>query len=167
MAQALIPAAVGAALGVVAGNLLPSRCWPRPRRSTARSTLTVAPWVDVAVLAGALALVAVTAWAAAAGPGGCAPSTRSPSGARPARPRPVGGPAGRAAAAAPAGDPRPGPPVRAPARAAAIVAAIAFGAAAVTFAVGLASSLNQVQVAADHDSADVIVDSFEGGGPPA
>ena len=47
-----------------------------------------------------------------------------------------------------------------------MVFAIAFGAAAVTLAAGLATSLNRVQVAADHSAADAVVDSFDGGGPP-
>jgi putative ABC transport system permease protein len=46
-----------------------------------------------------------------------------------------------------------------------MVLAIAFGAAAVTLAAGLATSLNRIQVAADHSAADLVVDGFDGGGP--
>jgi putative ABC transport system permease protein len=41
-----------------------------------------------------------------------------------------------------------------------MLAAIVFGAATVTFAVGVAASLNQVQVAKDHAAADVVIDTF-------
>ena len=57
-------------------------------------------------------------------------------------------------------------PFSAPARAAAMVLAIAFGAAAVTLAAGLATSLNRIQVAADHSAADIVVDGFGSDGPP-
>jgi putative ABC transport system permease protein len=46
-----------------------------------------------------------------------------------------------------------------------MVLAIAFGAAAVTLAAGLATSLNRIQVAADHSAVDLVVDGFSGGGP--
>jgi putative ABC transport system permease protein len=48
-----------------------------------------------------------------------------------------------------------------------MVLAVAFGAAAVTLATGLATSLNRVQVAAEHSAADVIVNGVEGGPPGA
>lgn len=44
-----------------------------------------------------------------------------------------------------------------------MLAAIVFGSAAVTFAIGLGSSLAQVQAAKDHDTSDVVVNTF---GPP-
>ncbi|MGW3572393.1 ABC transporter permease, partial [Streptomyces sp. NPDC000941] len=50
-------------------------------------------------------------------------------------------------------------PFARPARTAAMVAAVAFGATAVTFAVGLAASLTRVQDARDHDRADVSVEA--------
>jgi putative ABC transport system permease protein len=51
-------------------------------------------------------------------------------------------------------------PFARPARAAAMLAAIVFGAATVTFAVGVAASLNQVQLAKDHAAADVVIETF-------
>ena len=113
LGQALIPAAVGAALGVVAGNLLPSRCWRRPTSSTARPTRGVAPWVDAAVLAGVLALVGADRLGRRVAGRPAAHGRRARRRPHPAaRPRPVGGPADRPAPAAPAGHPRPGPPLR-------------------------------------------------------
>jgi putative ABC transport system permease protein len=64
-AQALIPAAVGAALGVVAGNVLTVPVLAQTNQVYGTSDSGVTPWVNGAVLAGALALVAATAWAAA------------------------------------------------------------------------------------------------------
>ncbi|MET7699705.1 ABC transporter permease, partial [Streptomyces sp. NPDC005485] len=54
-------------------------------------------------------------------------------------------------------------PFARPARAAATAAAVTFGAVAVTFAVGLASSLAEVQAARDHDTSDVTVQAVQEG----
>ncbi|WP_162907397.1 FtsX-like permease family protein, partial [Allorhizocola rhizosphaerae] len=64
--QALIPAAVGGVLGVVAGNLLAIPILAQTNRVYGTSDSGVTPWVNVAVLAGALTLVVATAFAAAA-----------------------------------------------------------------------------------------------------
>ena len=53
MAQALIPAAAGVAIGVVAGNLLAVPVLSATADVYGGTTSGVAPWVDVAVIAGA------------------------------------------------------------------------------------------------------------------
>lgn len=161
VAQALIPATVGAALGLVAGNLIAIPLLARTEELYGTVALTIAPWVDVAVLTGVLALVALTASAAAGRAGRLSAVDALAVGRTPAAHR--GQFAARIAARLPL--PRPvtmglARPFSAPVRAAAMVVAIAFGAAAVTLAAGLATSLNRIQVAADHSGADVIVDGF-------
>lgn len=63
--QALIPAAAGTAFGVLAGHLLAVPVLAEAEEVYGTSSLTVAPWVDLAVIAGVLCLVAATAWASA------------------------------------------------------------------------------------------------------
>ncbi|EFL21565.1 efflux ABC transporter, permease, partial [Streptomyces himastatinicus ATCC 53653] len=63
--QALIPAAAGTALGVLAGHLLAVPVLAEAGEVYGTSSLSIAPWVDLAVIAGVLGLVAVTAWASA------------------------------------------------------------------------------------------------------
>ena len=63
--QALIPAGVGGALGVVAGNILIIPVLSETNQVYGTSDSGVTPWVNVVVLAGALVMVSVTAWAAA------------------------------------------------------------------------------------------------------
>jgi putative ABC transport system permease protein len=128
--------------------------------------LTIAPWVDVLVLIGALVVVTVTAAAAARRAGRLSTVDALAVGRTPVVGR------GRYAARVAARLPLPRPvtlglarPFSAPVRTGAMVLAIAFGAAAVTLAAGLATSLNRVQVAADHSAADLVVDGFDGGGP--
>ncbi|MEU1787719.1 ABC transporter permease [Streptomyces sparsogenes] len=144
MAQALIPAAFGTVVGVVAGTLLTRPVLSQTEEVYGTASSTVAPWAVAAVAVGALGLVAATAWAAAARAGRGRTAVRLT--ARLPLPRPLGLGLAR--------------PFARPARAAAMVAAIAFGATAVTFAVGLATSLNRVQDARDHDKADVTVDAL-------
>ena len=106
-------AAVGAALGVVAGNLLiiPILAQTNEVYGTADSGVT--PWVNVAVLAGALALVAATGVGRGVPGRTAAHRRRARRRAHPRRrPGPVGGPVGRATPASPTGHPRPGPSVR-------------------------------------------------------
>ncbi|MFF3127911.1 FtsX-like permease family protein [Streptomyces sp. NPDC057908] len=62
--QALIPAAVGTALGVLAGHLLAVPVLAETEEVYGTSSLTIAPWVDLAVIAGVLCLVAASAWRA-------------------------------------------------------------------------------------------------------
>src|SRR4029079_7511304 len=106
----------------------------------------VTPWVNGAVLAGALALVATTAWAAASRAGRLRTVEVLAIGRTPGPGR--GHWASRLTARLPL--PRPvtlglAHPFARVFRSATIVAAIAFGAAAATFAVGLGASLSQVQ----------------------
>ncbi|NED11523.1 ABC transporter permease, partial [Streptomyces sp. SID9124] len=63
--QALIPACAGTLLGIVAGHLLAVPVMAETEEAYGTPSPAVAPWVDLAVVAGALGLVAVTAWAAA------------------------------------------------------------------------------------------------------
>ncbi|HEY9327567.1 MAG TPA: FtsX-like permease family protein, partial [Streptomyces sp.] len=63
--QALIPAAVGTSLGVVAGHLLAVPVLAEAEEAYGTSSLTIAPWVDLTVIGGVLGLVAATAWASA------------------------------------------------------------------------------------------------------
>ncbi|MEW2485036.1 FtsX-like permease family protein [Streptomyces sp. NPDC048411] len=156
--QALIPAAVGTALGVLAGHLLAVPVLAETEEVYGTSSLTVAPWVDLAVIAGVHGLVAATAWASAW---------------RAGRLRTVDALAvGRTASAGRgwwavrlAGRlPLPLPvslglarPFARPARALAMGTAILFGAIAVTFTVGMGASLGQVMKAKAHDAADVTV----------
>ncbi|MET8151671.1 FtsX-like permease family protein [Actinoplanes sp. NPDC049668] len=156
LAQALVPAAVGAALGVVAGNALTVPLLAETNRIYGTSDSGVAPWVDLAVLAGALALVCATAWAAASRAGRLRTVDALAVGRTPTPGR------GQAAARLSARIPLPRPmtlglahPFARPVRSATIVAAIAFGAAAVTFSVGLGASLNRVQATENHG--DVVI----------
>ena len=168
VAQALLPAAAGAVMGVVVGNLVAVPLLADTEDLYGTVALTIAPWVDVAVLVGALAVVTVTASAAAGRAGRLSAVDALAVGRTPTAGR------GRYAARAAARLPLPRPvtlglarPFGAPARAAAMVLAIAFGAAAVTLAAGLATSLNRIQVAADHSAADLVVDRFDHGPPGA
>lgn len=171
MAQALVPAAVGIGLGLVAGNLLAVPLLAETADAYGTSGLSVAPWIDVVVSAGALGVVAVTAWASAWRAGRLRTVDALAVGRVPAAGR------GRWAArqAARLALPRAislglARPFARPARAAAMVVAVLFGATTVTFAVGLSSSLNEVMSARNHDAADVTV-GVSGprqgpGGPP-
>lgn len=147
MGQALIPATVGAALGVVAGNLLTVPILAQTNRIYGTNDSGVARWVDAVVVGGALAMVAVTGLAASTRAG----RLRSVDALAVGRtPRPGRGQwAARLTGRLPISRPVTlglAHPFARPVRAISIVAAIAFGAAAVTFAVGLGTSLNRVQV---------------------
>jgi putative ABC transport system permease protein len=167
--QALIPATVGAALGAVAGNLLTVPILAQTNRLYGTNDSGVALWVDAVVVGGALAMVAVTALAASARAG----RLRSVDALAVGRtPRPGRGQwAARLTGRLPISRPVTlglAHPFARPVRTISIVAAIAFGAAAVTFAVGLGTSLNRVQEV--EDLADVQVGAARhigpGGGPP-
>ncbi|MFD5125096.1 ABC transporter permease [Streptomyces sp. NPDC058385] len=156
--QALIPAAVGAALGVIAGHVLAVPVLAETEDVYGASSLAVAPWVDLAVIAGVLGLVAATAWASAwrAGRlrtvdalavGRTASAARGRWAARLAGRLPVPQPVALGLAR----------PFARPARALAMGTAILFGAIAVTFTVGMSATLGQVMKAKAHDAADVVV----------
>ncbi|MGW5866448.1 ABC transporter permease [Streptomyces sp. NPDC055239] len=156
--QALIPAAVGTALGVLAGHLLAVPVLAETEEVYGTSSLAIAPGVDLAVIAGVLGLVAATAWASAWRAGrlrtvDALAVGRSASAGR-----------GRWAARLAGRLPLPRPvalglarPFARPARALAMGTAILFGAVAVTFTVGMSATLGQVMKAKSHDVADVVV----------
>ncbi|MFD0418674.1 ABC transporter permease [Streptomyces sp. NPDC127108] len=156
--QALIPAAVGTALGVLAGHLLAVPVLAETEEVYGISSLGIAPWVDLAVIAGVLGLVAATAWASAWRAG----RLRTVDALALGRNSPAG--RGRWAARLTARLPLPQPvalglarPFARPVRTLAMGTAVLFGAIAVTFTVGLVGTLDQVMKAKAHDVADVIV----------
>ncbi|GAA2332761.1 hypothetical protein GCM10010431_64630 [Streptomyces kunmingensis] len=163
--QALIPAAIGTAAGVVVGHLLVVPVLSEAADAYGTTPSGIAPWVDVTVIAGTLAVVAATAWAGARragrlrtvdalalgrGPASARGRWAARLGARARLPRPIGLGLAR--------------PFARPARAAAMAIAVVFGTAAVTFAVGLGSSLGEVTKARAHQVADVTIDPHA---PPA
>jgi putative ABC transport system permease protein len=157
VAQALIPAGVGTAVGVVVGNLLAIPLLAETSEVYGTTVSPVAPWVDVAVVAGALGVVAVTAWASAWRAGRLRTVDALAVGRTPGARR------GLWTARLTARLPLPRPislglahPATRPARAFAMLAAIVFGTTAVTFAIGLATSLADVQDARDHTT-DVVI----------
>ncbi|MFD9540778.1 ABC transporter permease [Streptomyces sp. NPDC060022] len=158
VAQALIPAAAGTALGVLAGHLLAVPVLAETGEVYGASSPAIAPWVDLTVIAGVLGLVAATACASAWRAGrlrtvdalavGHAASTER----------------GRWAARLAGRLPLPQPvalglarPFARPARALAMGMAVLFGTIAVTFTVGMGASLGEVMKAKAHDVADVTV----------
>lgn len=172
MARALIPAALGAGLGVAAGNLLARPVLAETNWLYGTSDSGVVWWVDALAFAGILGVVTATAWIAAlrAGRLRTVDALAVGRGDRAAR----GRWAARLAAVLPV--PRSvslglAQPFARPGRAAAIIAAIAFGAAAVTFAAGLAASLGQIQATQRHGDVAVYPSGpptdDNGGRPPA
>ncbi|GAA2571161.1 hypothetical protein GCM10010304_06950 [Streptomyces roseoviolaceus] len=156
--QALIPAAAGTALGVLAGHLLAVPVLAETEEVYGTSSLGIAPWVDLAVIAGVLGLVAATAWASAWRAG----RLRTVDALAVGRTASEGH--GRWAARLAGRLPLPQPlalglvrPFARPARALAMGTAILFGTIAVTFTVGMGASLGQVMKAKAHDAADVVV----------
>jgi len=165
--QALVPAAVGAGLGVVAGNILimPVLAQTNELYGTADSGVT--PWVNAVVLAGALAVVMLTAGVAASRAGRLRTVDVLAVGRTPGPGR------GHLAARLTSWLPLPRPvtlglahPFARILRSATIVAAIAFGVAAATFAVGLGVSLNQVQATERHGDVVIQPGRPQGGPPP-
>ncbi|MGX5211131.1 ABC transporter permease [Streptomyces violaceus] len=156
--QALIPAATGTALGVLAGHLLAVPVLAETEEVYGTSSLGIAPWVDLAVIAGVLGLVAATAWASAWRAG----RLRTVDALAVGRTASAGH--GRWAARLAGRLPLAQPlalglvrPFARPARALAMGTAILFGTIAVTFTVGMGASLGQVMKAKAHDAADVVV----------
>jgi putative ABC transport system permease protein len=156
--QALIPAAVGTALGVLAGHLLAVPVLAETGEVYGTSSLAVAPWVDLAVIAGLLGLVAATAWASAWRAGRLRTVDALAVGRNASTGR------GRRAVRLAGRLPLPQPvalglarPFARPGRALAMGTAILFGAVAVTFTVGMVASLGQVMKAKAHDTADAVV----------
>ncbi|MEV1011042.1 ABC transporter permease [Streptomyces sp. NPDC049881] len=162
--QALVPATAGTVLGVLAGHLLAVPVLAEAGEVYGTSNPAVAPWVDAAVAAGVLGLVAATAWASAARAGRLRTVDALAVG------RTAGAGRGRWAARWAGRLPLPLPvalglarPFARPARALAMGAAVLSGTVAVTFTVGMAASLGEVMEARAHDAADVTVPAA----PPA
>ncbi|MFJ8332161.1 ABC transporter permease [Streptomyces sp. NPDC094437] len=158
MSQALLPAAVGAGLGVVAGNLLAVPVLSETSAAYGTAGLGVDWWIDLAVVAGTLGVVALAACGSAGRAGRLRTVDALSVGRTPAPGR--GLRATRLIGRLPL--PRPvtlglARPFARPARTASVVAAVVFGAAAVTFATGLATSLSAVVTARDHNAADVTI----------
>ncbi|MBB5874297.1 putative ABC transport system permease protein [Allocatelliglobosispora scoriae] len=165
--QALIPASVGAVLGVVTGNVLAIPILAETNSIYGTADTGVTPWVDAVVLAGALAMVAVTAWAAASRAGRLRTVDVLAVGRTPGPGR------GQWAARLAGRFPLPRPvtlglahPFARPLRTATIVMAIAFGAASATFAVGLSASLNEVQATERHGDVEITPGRQMSGPPP-
>ncbi|WP_330302803.1 MULTISPECIES: FtsX-like permease family protein [unclassified Streptomyces] len=156
--QALIPAAIGTALGVVAGHLAAVPVLSETANAYSTGGSAVEPWVDAAVIAGALGLVTVTAWAAAWRVGRLRTVDALAVGRTPSagRGRWAAGLGARLPVSRPVGLGLARPFAR-PARASVMCATVVFGAVAVTFAVGLASSLGEVMTAREHNAADVTI----------
>ncbi|KRV50187.1 ABC transporter permease [Wenjunlia vitaminophila] len=159
VAQALVPSAVGAAFGLVVGHLLAVPLLSDTETAYRTSALAVEPWVDVAVVAGVLGVVAATAWASAWRGG----RLRTVDAIAVGRTGPTG--RGRRAVRLAGRLPLPRPvalglarPFARPARTLGVGAAVVFGAAAVTFTLGLGSSVDEVIAAKEHSTADVVVE---------
>ncbi|KAA2252878.1 FtsX-like permease family protein [Solihabitans fulvus] len=144
--QALIPAAVGAVLGVLAGNVLAIPALRDTETVYGTGRQTIPGWVDIAVAVTALALVVGAAWALALRAGRLRTVDAIAIGHAPPAGR--GRWARRAASRLPL--PRPvviglANPFTRPARTLAMTGAVLLGAASVTFALGLTTSLADAQ----------------------
>ncbi|MFF0019262.1 FtsX-like permease family protein [Streptomyces sp. NPDC005496] len=166
VAQALIPASAGIALGVVLGNLLAVPLLQDTEQAYGGASLSVAWWVDVVVPAAALLVVALAALVPALRAGRLRTVEAIAVGRAPRTGR--GRWAHRAAGRLPL--PRAvtyglAAPFTHPVRAAALLLAVSFGTVAATFAVGLTASLNAVGDAQDPEDR-VAVTVITGGGAP-
>ncbi|MEU6354800.1 FtsX-like permease family protein [Streptomyces sp. NPDC047072] len=165
VAQALVPAAAGIALGVVLGNLLAVPLLDDTEQAYGTATLSVAWWVDVVVPVGALLVVGIAALVPALRAGRLRTVEAIAVGRAPRTGR--GQWAHRVAGRLPL--PRPvtyglAGPFAHPVRTLALLLAVAFGTVATTFALGLTSSLNEIgRIADPEDHATVTV--FAGGAP--
>ncbi|MFF5920074.1 hypothetical protein ACFY8C_17310 [Streptomyces flavochromogenes] len=152
MAQAPIPGSAGALLGVALGNVLAVPLLAELAETYGTTAVLIPRWVDVVVPAAALAVVAGAAFGPAlrAARMPTAAVLRLGASAAGGRGLRIRGLAGRLPL------PRPvtldlAAPFARPARAASTAAAVAFGALAVTFAVGLGSTLVAVKTDGDPD----------------
>ncbi|MDQ0757988.1 ABC transporter permease [Streptomyces canus] len=163
VAQAIIPATAGIALGVVLGNLLAVPLLDDTEQAYGTATLSVAWWVDVVVPAGALLVVGIAAFVPALRAGRLRTVEAIAVGRAPRTGR--GQWAHRAAGRLPL--PRAvtyglASPFAHPVRTLAMLLAVAFGTIAATFAVGLTSSLNEVSSIQDPESRSAVT-VFTGG----
>jgi len=150
--QAMLPAIVGAGLGLAAGNLLAIPALAHAESAYGTGTLTVPVWIDAAVAAAILTLVTAAAWVPALRAGRLHTIDAIAVGRTHASGR------GRLARRLANRLPLPRPiaiglanPFTRPARSAAMTGAALLGAVAVTFAAGLATSLGDVQNALHRD----------------
>lgn len=156
--QALIPASVGAALGVVLGNLLAVPVMGIEGSAYGTGTMTVAPWIDVAVPAVALAAVGATALVPALRAGRLRTVEALAVGRAPRAGR------GRVVRQLLGRLPLPRPvslglahPFARPGRSGTMAAAVIFGTVGVTFGVGLALSLNGIESGLDRRTAGAVL----------
>ncbi|MEV4257036.1 ABC transporter permease, partial [Spirillospora sp. NPDC049652] len=165
--KALIPAAIGTGLGVVFGNLLALPALRQEGTAYKTGARAVAPWINVAVAAAALAAVAVTALVPALRAGRLRAAVaiavgRAP---RPGRGRTVRRLLGRLPL------PRPlslglAAPFARPARSVAMGLALMLGTAAVVFGTGLALSLHRIESGLNRDEpGDVVAHTLGRPGP--
>ncbi|MYS85018.1 ABC transporter permease [Embleya scabrispora] len=168
VAQALIPATVGIALGVPLGNLMALPLLADTEQVYGDTSLSVAWWVDVVVPAAVLLIVAVAALVPALRAGRLRTVEAIAIGRAPRTGR--GQWAHRAAGRLPL--PRAvtyglASPFAHPVRMVAMLLAVAFGTVAATFAVGLTSSLNAVGRAQDPEdrAAITVIGNIAHGGP--
>ncbi|WP_405640278.1 ABC transporter permease [Streptomyces sp. NBC_00019] len=164
VAQALLPAGAGIALGVVLGNLMALPLLEDTETVYGTVSLTVAWWVDVLVAAVALLVVGIAALVPALRAGRLRTVEAIAVGRAPRTGR--GQWAHRAAGRLPL--PRAvtyglASPFAHPVRTLAMLLAVAFGTVAATFALGLTSSLNEVAAAGDPESRNDV--SVFAGGP--
>ncbi|HEU5353074.1 MAG TPA: FtsX-like permease family protein [Actinocrinis sp.] len=160
IAQALIPSVVGIVLGVVLGNVFAEPLLNRAEYAYGTVSLSVATWIDIAAPCAAIVLVALTAFAPALRAGRLRTVEAIAVGRSPKAGR------GRVARHLLGRLPLPravslglGSPFARPARTLAVAAAVVFGATALTFAVGLISSFEDVRAGQNRDgTADVAVD---------
>ncbi|MFE0805465.1 FtsX-like permease family protein, partial [Streptomyces sp. NPDC058834] len=153
MAQAMVPAVAGIVLGVLLGNLLAVPMLAETESVYGTVSLSVAWWVDVAVPAAALLVVGLAALVPARRAGKLHTVEAIAVGRAPRAGR--GQRAHRVLGRLPM--PRPvtyglATPFAHPIRALAMLLAVAFGTIAVTFAVGLSSSLGTISTSQDPES---------------
>ncbi|MEU0967542.1 ABC transporter permease [Streptomyces sp. NPDC005917] len=165
--QALIPAAAGCALGLVLGNLLAIPVLGEVGAAFDGPAASIPLWIDAVVPAAALALVACAALVPALRAGRLRTVEAITVGRTPGTGR------GRLARRLTGRLPLPravslglANPFARPARSATTAAAVAFGAATVTFGVGLALTLGAVQSGRMLDSAGSVVVGTGGGQAP-
>ncbi|GAB3847869.1 ABC transporter permease [Dactylosporangium cerinum] len=165
--QALIPAVVGTVLGVVLGNVAAVPVLQDESEAFDTARMTIEPWVSVVVPIVALIAVAVTAFFPALRAGrlrtvAALAVGRTPVAGRGRTARRVLGrlPLPRAVSLGLAN------PFTSPSRSATIVAAVALGALGVTFGIGLATSLADIQEGLNRRSAGDVVAHTRMGPPP-
>jgi putative ABC transport system permease protein len=167
VAQALVPSAVGAAIGVVLGNLASVPVLAEEGDAFTTGAPRLAPWVSVVVPLGALLVVAATAAVPALRAGrlrtvDAIAVGRTPTVGRGRRARRI---LGRLPLSRPVSLGLANPFTR-PARSATIAAAVALGALGVTFGIGLAASLSAIQAGLNlRNAGDVVVRHVTSVGP--